>query len=355
MPRLFRIAPVLLLLLVACDREDYVPPPAVPVRTEVIKRSALTPTLTLLGVIRAAQSIPIAAQQGGTIRYPQRFANGLQTGAQIRRGDVIASIENDDVRAAQTEARLQLDAASAELERAERSYQQGVIASAELSERRVRAGLARERFKSASKRMSTLRLLAPATGTLVVSKVYPPGMLVDASSILGEIATAGAPMVESSVAASERASLRPGLPVALIARGSPAWSGKGRIVEVAATVAESGTSRVVAAIDADERTPPPGTGVEVTVQMDPKTSVLSVPEEAIVAGTEGAAVYLAGGSEGAATLFRVKRVAVETGGRAEGRVEITSGLRDGDRVIVGGVEALTDDAVATEVVDRGKG
>ena len=343
---------VSLLAFAACEREREGMPPAMAVRTELAKRVSFTPTLTLLGVVRAAQSIPLAAQQRGTIRYPRRFASGLQTGARVSRGELIAEVENPDLRAAQTEARLEMDAAAADFDRAQRSYKVGVISEAEHEERRVRATLAKERYNAAGARLSTLRVIAPSSGTLVVTKVYPAGSVVDASANLAEIATAGAPLVESAVAASERALVRPGLSVSFAARGTPAWNGGGRISEVAAVVGESGTSRVVVTITQTGSTPPPGTGVEVTVQMEPRGSVLTVPEDAIVAGTEGPALFVAATSEGSFNRFRVKRVPVATGGRANGRVEITSGLHDGDRVVVSGVDALTDDAIAAEVSNK---
>lgn len=337
-----------LLMFTACAREQEEPAPATPVRTEVARRANFTPTLTILGVIRAAQSIPLATQQRGTIRYPHRFANGLQTGARVSAGEVIAEIDNDDLQAAQTEARLEMEAATADLDRAERSYKVGVIAATEYDARRTRAILAKEHFNAASKKMSTLRVTSPASGTLVVGKVFPAGSVIDGSTVLAEVATGGAPLVESAVAASERSLLRPGLPVTFIARGMPAWQGSGRIAEVAAVVGESGTARVVASITPSDPMPPPGTGVEVAVQRESRGAVLTVPEEAIVAGLDGPALFVAAGSEGA-NRFRVKRVAVVTGGRANGRVEIASGLHDGDRVVVSGVDTLTDDAVVSEV------
>ncbi|MEK6375250.1 MAG: efflux RND transporter periplasmic adaptor subunit [Acidobacteriota bacterium] len=342
---------VAILALSACERERMEPSPAMPVRTELARRSSFTPTLTLLGVVRAAQSIPLSAQQRGTLRYPRRFANGLQTGARVSRGELIAEVDNDDMKAAQTEARLERDAAAADFDRAERSYKVGVISGAEHEARRVRAILAKEHYNAAAKRLSTLRLTAPASGTLVVTRLYPAGSLIEGSTVLAEIATAGAPLVESSVAASERALLRPGLPVTLTARGTPPWNGGGRIAEVAAVVGESGTSRVVAVIGTPGP-PPPGTGVEVTVQMEPRGAALTVPEDAIVAGLDGPALFVVASSEGSFNRFRVKRVPVVTGGRANGRVEITSGLHDGDRVVVSGVDALTDDAIASEVSDK---
>ncbi len=346
------VAAVTLLTASGCEQERLERSPAVPVRTELARRLSFTPTLTLLGVIRAAQSIPLAVQQRGTIRYPSRFASGLQTGARVSRGEVIADIDNAEVKTAQTQARLEMEAAAADLDRAERSYRVGVISAAEYDSRRARAILAKEQHNAAAKRESTLRVTAPASGTLVVTKVLPSGSLIEGSAVLAEIATSGAPLVESSVAASERSQLRTGLPVTFTARGTPPWTGSGHITEVATVVGESGTSRVVASITLNNPTPPPGTGVEVAVQLEARGAVLTVPEEAVVAGIDGPALFVASASEGSVNRFRVKRVAVVTGGYSNGRVEIRSGLHDGDRVIVSGVDALSEDAVASEVSDK---
>jgi RND family efflux transporter MFP subunit len=340
-------------LVTACERERIDEVAAVPVRTEVARRTDFVPTMTLLGVIRAAQSIPMTAQQRGVVSYPPRFATGLKTGVKVSPGELLATVQNDEVRSQQTQARLQMESAAADYDRARRSYAVGVLSSAELDRARAQDSLAKEAFQAASKRVATLRVVAPAAGTLVVTRLYPPGTMVDASAVLGEIASSGAPLVESSVAASERQLLHPGLPVRFIGRGSPAWNGGGTVVEVAGVIAESGTSRVVAAIDPNNSMPPPGAGVELHVQLDRRAGVLTLPEEAIVAGSEGAAVFVAATSEGRFNRFRVKRIAVETGGRANGVVEIISGLHDGDRVVVSGADALTDDAVAAEVAAKG--
>ena len=65
----------MVLLLSACEREMSEAPSVVPVRTEAAHGASFTPALTLLGVVRASESIPITSQQRGTIRYPSRFAN----------------------------------------------------------------------------------------------------------------------------------------------------------------------------------------------------------------------------------------------------------------------------------------
>jgi len=353
-PSLIPLVAMVLLPLSACEREMSEAPAVVPVRTEAAHGTSFTPALTLLGVVRASESIPITSQQRGTIRYPPRFANGLQTGVHVTRGEFIAEVRNEDLHSEQTEARLTMDGAAADYDRARRSYREGVISSAELDSRRLRADVERERYRAASQRLATLRLVAPATGTLVVKKLYPGGSAVEASTALAEITTAGPPMVESAVAASERAALRPGLAVTFASRGNPPWRGAGHISEVASVLDESGTSRVVAVINGGEQTPPPGTGVEMSVQLPARASVLTVPEDALVAGAEGPAVFIAANAQGSLNRFRVKRVSVTTGGRANGRIEITSGLHDGDRVVVSGAEALSDESLATDAGEKAR-
>jgi RND family efflux transporter MFP subunit len=348
----FAIA-ISLLTLSSCDRGRPEAPTGAPVRTELARRASFTPSLTLLGVVRAAESIPLAAQQHGTIRYPRRFAGGLQTGARVSRGEVVAEVDNDELITAQRQAQLQMDAAAADLDRAERSYKGGVISAADYEGTRLRAVLAKEQNHAAVRRVSTLQVIAPASGTLVVTKVIPGGSLIDASAVLAEVATGGAPLVESSVAASERSLLRPGLAATFLTRATPPWTGSGRIAEVAATVSDTGTSRVVATITPNGGTPPPGTGVEVAVQLEPRGAVLTVPDDAIVAGVDGPALFVAASAEGSYN-FRVKRVAVVTAGRASGRVEITAGLHDGDRVVVSGADALSEGSLATEVGDKAR-
>jgi RND family efflux transporter MFP subunit len=295
--------------------------------------------------MRAAQTIPLTATQRGTLVLAPRFARGLRTGEPIANGEVVAEVRNDQVVSARTQARLQLEAATADHERMERSYKGGVVSSADYSASKLRVQLAKENSDATQREVGRLRLVAPSAGRLVVAKPIASGAAIDAGTVIGEIATGGASVVESAVPASDRELLRPGLTVRLLGPGG--WSGSGRIAEVASVIDAAGTARVVIEV-ADRVTPAPGIGVEVDVELDRRADVLTIPEEAIVAGDEGPAVFVVAIAEGLETGMRVKRVAIETAGRAAGRTEVKSGLRDGDRVVVTGADALVDDARVVE-------
>jgi RND family efflux transporter MFP subunit len=316
------------------DRE----PNATPVRTEVAKRGEFAPTIALIGVVRASETVPVVALKAGSIVYAQRFAGGLRTGESVRAGEVIAEIRNDQSAFATRQSRLEMEAATADFDRSKRSYELGVVSSAEYSTYKVRAQLARERYAASQSDATRQTIVASRAGRLVVSQPIANGVEVAAGTKLADIASGGVPIVESSVAAADREQLRPGLAVRLT---HGAWKGEGKIAEVASVIDTAGTARVVITVTKGDA-PPPGTGVDAEVELERRPDVLSVPEDSLVAGSEGPALFIVGAAEGWRGTFVVKRVDVETGGRAGGRVEVRSGLRDGDRVVITGVDALSE-------------
>ena len=334
-----------LLLLAACAPERYEPPVPTPVRVEALQRGDFAPEITLAGTVHASQTVPLTATQRGAITLAPRFANGLRTGESVRAGELIATIANDHVASARTQARLQMDAAASKHELLERSFREGIVSRAELSTSELTVMLARETYAAAQREAGELRITAPVAGRLVVRNSVASGARLDAGIILGDIAAGGAPLVESAVAAADRELLRPGQTVRL--EGPGGWKGRGRITEVASVIDAAGTARVVTSID-DAVAPAPGTGVDLHVELDRRADVLTVPDDAIVAGAEGPAVFVLALNDGMQRAYRVKRADVETGGRANGRVEVKGGVRDGDRVVVSGADALSDDALVME-------
>lgn len=333
----------------ACGRQERENLGAIPVTSEVAKRSTFTPTLILLGVVRAERSTPLVSVAGGTVRYPGRFASGLQTGARVARGEVIVEVRNDQVISAQTQSRMQMEAAAADYERARRSFEQGVMSGAEHSTYEVRARLAKEAYNSSMRESSRQRIASPESGTLVVTKAVSPGSFVAPGTVFAEITSTGPAIVESAVPAADREQVQPGLDARISMGGRDVASG--RIAEVASVIDPNGTARVVAGITGGT-IPAPGTGVELHVQLAERKDVITVPEEAIVAGADGPAVFVSGLADAVFRQYRVKRVPVQLGGRAGGRVEIVSGLRDGERVVVSGADALSDDVPVTEAGEQ---
>lgn len=324
----------------------------VPVRVEIARYGEFAATLPLIGIVRPAESIPLTVTRGGIVRYAPRFAGGLRTGEAVARGEMIARVEYEQLRFALTQARLTLDSAAADLERAQRSFQLGIASKAELNGAEARAALAREAYRSAQRESVDLTIRAPRDGVLIVKSRVANGVAVAPGTVLAEIAAAGEPVVESSVSSADRDRLRAGMQVRISRPGNAQWSASGMIREVAAALDENGTASVISSMTSPTSAIPPGTGVELLVDLGKRSDVLTVPEEAVFTDAGGEAVFVVQGRSGPFERAIARRAPVETGGRADGRVEIRSGVREGDHVVVAGGESLTDGAPVTEVKEK---
>jgi len=92
-----------------------------------------------------------------------------------------------------------------------------------------------------------------------------------------------------------------------------------------------------ARFDNPEKKLRPGMSARVRVELDSNAKALLVPEQAIMPTGEQANVYTV-------VQGKAKLVPVTLGMRRPGLVEVTSGLKDGDQVIVSGLQKIGDGA-----------
>jgi RND family efflux transporter MFP subunit len=320
-------------------------------------RETFQPTLSVLGVVRPAETAEVAVTAGGRLRYPARFAGGLPTGAEVRAGEVLARLSLLDTESSLAEARLHLRVAETELARHRRAFEAGVEAAVVLAGAEAEAELARGRVAAAEGRLSRLDLRAPVSGRLIVDRRVPPESEVTAGTVLARIAAGGTPEVDARAAAADRDLLRPGLRVRFVAPGGPNLQktplGEGVVREVSPIVEAAGTIPLVVRVSDAAGLPAPGEGVELRIELDARPETITVPEDALVASESGGAVFVADGrARRGQSRTTARRRQVETGARGGGRVEILRGLSAGDQVVTGGASLLTDGDVIAPVEEK---
>ena len=84
----------------------------------------------------------------------------------------------------------------------------------------------------------------------------------------------------------------------------------------------------------------PGMFARGAIVVGVRQGVLSIPEQAVLTATSGPIVFVARGG-------RAVRQSVTLGEHQNGSVEVTSGLADGDAVVVEGQDGLTDNQPVT--------
>lgn len=337
-------------MLTACEkpqtmtREDF----AVPVRAEKAVASDFAPSVVLYGSVQPALTIPLAAQDGGTVEYPARFASGLRGGVAVRAGEPLAYVYNEDARFELERARLDLERYESALRRSRTGFEQGVTEKAQLEADEAGARIAKATLESVERRTKRQTISAPRDGVLVIDRVVAPQSAVAAGEAVGSLAADGRARIEAVAAAADLSRIRPGQPATFRRRaGDPEV--RGQVIEVGSTIDAGGTIRVVAEAESREGLPAPGEGVEVSVELQTLPGVVTVPEQAIVISGGAESVFVVDGTEG--STGRARNAPVSTGGRAGGRVAILSGVTTGDLVVVRGADLISDGVLVTVVKD----
>lgn len=308
-------------------------------------RAEFRPFVSAGGFIRpdARRSVTVRAPgEGRLVRV------GIDVGARVEAGEVLATIESPDANAALARNRAaaaRADAANRALERAERLLALEGMSRAERDARRDEAAATSAEAEAARRELARLGLrpsqeeprlaaAAPRAGVVLevsavegalVEKDAPLALVADLSRVWAVVETADSAAAQTEAGAATRVS-------------SDAWpdrSFEGRVALVEPALGESGRFRIRVTLDNTEGVLAPGQFVTAELPLPgPPAGATAVPREAVQRLFGMAAVFV----ETSPGVFEVR--AVETGRESAGRVEVRRGLRDGERVAARGAFVL---------------
>ena len=310
------------------------------------------------GTVKVRRRAKLSPEIGGRVTYL-----GAVEGQRVRGGDVLLRLDDSELRAAlmlseraaqaaqgtQQEACLVADLARRELDRNQALMRQGIISDSvidQLSNRWEAAGARCEASRAEVRRAEAAIDVARANLARTELRAPFDGIIVEIGTQLGEWVTPSPPAlpvppvidmlddqgiyVEAPMDETDSAKLKPGLPVRISLDSHPGKSFPGRLTRVAPFVRDfEGQNRTVD-VEAEfddiqfARTLLPGTSADVEVVLQARDHVLRVPTHAI---TEGDRVL-------AIEKDHLAARKVEPGIRNWEFVEIRSGLKEGDRIVV---------------------
>ena len=270
-------------------------------------------------------------------------------GDQVKPGDVLAEIESAQLGAAQAaliSARAHADAAIAN-ERRERELAQAKISSNRDSElAAATAASARAELQAAENRVKAmggkpngepgiLQMQSPIAGR-VVARGLSRGQFVEPTLTAFKVADLSRLFVELAVFERDVSNIREGDEVELTAPGAGKAQLKGRVAYVGDEIDLQTKTAAVRVIVEQQATPlRPGQSVMARIQTSIKAEPsLVLPRDAVTTVDGKPTVFVAYD----ATSLEPRAIEV---GRQDGQmVEVTQGLRAGERVIVHGLFAL---------------
>jgi RND family efflux transporter MFP subunit len=169
----------------------------------------------------------------------------VQEGQAVKKGDLLAEFESDELRASLAEARARVAEAEAEerlavlnVERQEKLVAQGVVAVHDRDQATRDIDIARARKETAKATVTRIEaqlrkctVLAPISGHVIARRV-DAGQTVEAGDPAFTLADLGRIRIEGEAHEADASGIALGAPVVITAEGYPGRSWKGRVEEI---------------------------------------------------------------------------------------------------------------------------
>jgi HlyD family secretion protein len=301
------------------------------------QRASLDQAISANGSLVAWQEATVGAEANGLKITEVR----VNVGDWVQRGDVLASLQSDTLRAelAQAEAALAEATASAQeakaqAERARSLQQQGFFSNAQLSQTLAADASAQARLQSAramvqlqTVRLSQTQVRAPDAG-VISARQATVGSVVGAGTELFRLIRKGRIEWRAEVTAAELGRIQVGAPVRVLAASGQQLQGKVRMV---APSVDPQTRNAIVYVDLPAVTGSARAGMYAKGEiLLGQSQALTVPQSAVVVRDGFSYVYTVGSDQKASQLK------VQTGRQRGDRVEVISGLTADARVVASG-------------------
>ena len=310
-------------------------------------------TLALPGTLQGEVQSPIAARASG---YLKRWTKDI--GSRVEKGELLAEIETPEIAqqlsqavAAREQASASLALANSTVERWESLRKKDVVSQQELDERRSGVVQARANVAAAEANVQRLRQLdafkrvvAPFAGVITKRNV-DVGDLIDAggaaSRPLFVLTQTDALRVYVNVPQTYAQLIKPGMPVTITQNELRGQRFKGTVARTAGAIdATTRTMQVEVSLPNPNGALLPGAYVQVALPMAAST-VLRVPTNSLLFRADGSRVALVDGN-GKVTLRTV-----QIGRNLGEEVELLGGVDASDRLVLNPTDSLADGDVVT--------
>ena len=325
--------------------------PALPVTVEVapVRQMALNDDAEAVGSLRSRQSVVLRPEVGGRVTELN-----FKDGQRVRRGQVLARLDDQLPRAQVQQGEAELSIANANHKRNQELVAQGFISQRSLDESAANLQVAGAKLALAQATAARHTIVAPFDGIAGIRSVAVGDYLKDGADIVN-IEDLDAVYVDFRLPERFQHKLRPGQVARVEVDALPGVRYEAVVQAINPQLDADGRSVAVrACIDNRRLQLRPGMFARVTAVFGERADARVVPEEAVVPKGDRPYVYkIEPGTEAGTQVAR--RVDVKLGARRPGLVEVLEGLAPGDTVVVAGQQRIARDGAAVKVVALGAG
>lgn len=302
--------------------------PGAPVIVQKVSPYLFADIIEAIGTARANESLTLTAQISDTVQKVH-FTDGTE----VEAGTILVTLTNAEELANVSGALASYTEARQQFERTKPLVDKGALSQASMDAATRDLDEATARLNAARARAGDYVITAPFAGLLGLRQVSP-GTLVSPGTEITTLDDITIIKLDFSIPERFISILRPGQEIAAKAAAYPDMEFRGIVKTINSRV--NPVTRAVAVraeIDNRERYLRPGMLLTVDLVSNLKEA-LSVPEKSLIPVGGSQFVFVVGEDN------KVERIEIEVGRRYGNRVEVLSGLKAGDLIVISGLLRL---------------
>lgn len=305
------------------------PAAAVPVEVAKVERRSISSYIETNGTLEAENEVDLVARVTAPVVDLK-----VEEGMQVEKGQILARLDDSELRARSEISRATLDEARQVFGRAESLQENQLISPEEYDQVVTRLETARAQAESDQIQLGYTEIKAPFAGLIVIRYIHFAEQ-VNTGMPLFRISDFNPLLCPIQVPERDIPKVRIGQQAYLTLEAWPDERFPATVLRVRPVVdAATGTVRVTLEVETKDRLRP-GMFARVFVQTETRTDAMVVPRSALSLESIGDTVYVAEGET-------ASRRDVELGFKEGDSVEVLSGVSEGERIVVVGQDGLSD-------------
>jgi membrane fusion protein (multidrug efflux system) len=311
---------------------------AVPVSVTDLKLSSIEQTTGTTGTVVATKDVTLSTEMAGKYRLLNNPRTGkpFMLGDRVEKDQVIIELEDEEY-----ENNIGIEAKELSLKMAEQDFKKqqslfdkGGVTLSELSNAEVAAVNARDSYERAKIQLGYMKVRAPFTGYITALPYFTNGTKVASGTVVVSLMSYEKLLLEVNLPEKQINQVVKNQRVRVMNYTLPEDTLYGIVQELSPAIStETRTFLAKLSIDNEKLLLRPGMFVQAEIILARKDSVIVIPKDVVISNQRGKSVFTV--QQGTA-----EQKQVTFGYENKDQVEITSGLKVNDRLVIKGFETL---------------
>ena len=304
----------------------------IPVSTTVVKKMPLVNNISLIGVVNASNDVNVISEAQGLVTDAK-----VKVGDYVNAGTVLFQIDDVIMQSNLASAEINYLKAKRDFERSETLYQENSISAAQLDLARLGMKAAESQLTLAKKQLNDTKIKAPISGT-INKRMVDRGTMVNMGTAVANIVDVSTLKVLLNVSEKDAFQIKVGEQAEITTDVYPGVKFYGNIDNIASKSDEAHTYPVEVKLSNSSSHPlKAGMFARVLFTSQGGEESLAIPRESLVGSIKDAYVYTIENK-----IAKLKNVVI--GKTSSNFLEVISGLKENEIVVVNGQNNLSDNS-----------